>query len=128
MKNAAAIFLVILLMSVQTPLGQFLKVPLLIEHYIKHQKQDGISFTSFLKDHYAPDHNDGEMPEDEQLPFKELAFQNIGFAIFAPLIQTEVLLPLKAEKRIVFSDGTHPQKHLMSIFHPPRIQPFQHLS
>lgn len=128
MKNAATIFLAILLISVQTPLGQLLKIPLLIEHYIKHRKQDGTSFTSFLKDHYASDHNDADMPEDEQLPFKDLAFQHIGYAIFVPVVQTKTLLPSPVEKMIVFSDAKHAQKHLTSIFHPPRIQPVQHLS
>lgn len=128
MKNAATFFLVIVLLAVQTPLGQLFKVPLLIEHYIKHRQTDALSFTAFLNNHYARDHHDADMPEDEQLPFKDLAFQNIGYAVFPPIIETTAFLPSPVEKIIVFSDAHNPQKHLVNIFHPPRTQPLQHLS
>ena len=121
MKNAVSIFFVILLLSAQTPLGQLLKVPLLIEHYLKHQRAEVVSFAAFLKEHYDPDHNDADMPEDEQLPFKDIAVQSIGYALFASDLTTNVFVPSPVEKVIVFSDANPPRNYLDSIFHPPRI-------
>ena len=121
MKKAAIIFIMVLIVSIQTPLGQLFKLPLLVEHYIKHQKQNGVSLFSFLADHYSTDHKDGDLPEDEQLPFKNITFYSIGYAIVTPVIQANVLAPLPAEKKVMFSDIYIPQQHLTSIFHPPRV-------
>ena len=121
MKNAATLFLIVLLVSIQTPVGQFFKLPLLIEHFIKHQKQDGVSIIDFLGNHYLVDHNDADLPEDEQLPFKNITFNSIGYAIVTPVIQANVFVPLPADKEINFPDIYTPQQHLASIFHPPRV-------
>ena len=121
MKNAVSIFLLVLMVSIQTPLGQLFKLPLLIEHYIKHQKQDGISLIAFLGDHYTSDHKDADLPEDEQLPFKNILFSSIGYAIISPVIQLNVMVPLPIENKIVFPESYSPQQHLARIFHPPRV-------
>jgi hypothetical protein len=121
MKSAATIFLLVLMVSIQTPMGQFFKLPLLIEHFIKHQKQDSVSFFAFLADHYATDHNDADLPADEQLPFKNITFYSIGNAIVAPVTQTTFFAPLPADMKVIFTDSYTPQQHLSSIFHPPRV-------
>jgi hypothetical protein len=120
MKTAASIFLLILMLSIQTPLGQLVKLPLLIEHFIKHQKQDGVSMLGFLANHYAADHNDADLPEDENLPFKNISFNTIGYAIVTPASQANVFAPLPADKKVNFPGIYTPQQHLTSIFHPPR--------
>ena len=121
MKSAVPIFLLVLMVSIQTPVGQLFKLPLLIEHFIKHQKQEGVSFLGFLANHYAIDHNDADLPEDEQLPFKNITFYSVGYAIVAPVTQTNVFAPLPSEKKVIFHDIYTPQQHLASIFHPPRV-------
>jgi len=121
MKKAATIFLLVLMVSIQTPFGQLFKLPLLVEHYIKHQKQDSVSLIPFLVDHYASDHQDADLPEDEQLPFKNIMLYSIGYAILTPIVQANVAAPLPTEKKIVFPDTCNPQQHLASIFHPPRL-------
>ena len=121
MKSAVTIFLLVLMVSIQTPVGQLFKLPLLIEHYIKHQKQEGISLIGFLENHYASDHKDADLPEDEQLPFKNITFYSIGYAIVTPILTANVFAPLPTEKKILFPDIYTPQQHLGSIFHPPRI-------
>lgn len=121
MKKAATIFLLVLMVSIQTPVGQLFKLPLLIEHYIKHQKQEGISLLGFLEDHYASDHKDADLPEDEKLPFKNITFSSIGYAIVTPVVQTNVIAPLPTEKKIIFPETYSPRQHLASIFHPPRV-------
>jgi hypothetical protein len=120
-KKTASIFLLVLMVSIQTPLGQLFKLPLLIEHYIKHQKQDGVSLIDFLEAHYASNHKDADLPEDEQLPFKNATFQNIGYAIVTPIVQTDEVALLATEKKIVLPVTYTPQQYLGSIFHPPRV-------
>jgi hypothetical protein len=109
------------MVSIQTPLQQLFKLPLLVEHYLKHQQRDKVSLLGFLEDHYAADHKDADLPEDEQLPFKNITFYTIGYAIVTPSIQANVLVPLPAEKKVIFPDSYTPQQHLASIFHPPRV-------
>jgi hypothetical protein len=120
MKTTAAIFLMILLVSTQTPMGQLFKLPLLIEHFVKHQKQGGMSLLGFLVEHYTSDHRDADLPEDEQLPFKTIILCNLGNAIVPSLVKTDFSLPATAEKKIMLPDVYSPQQHLSSIFHPPR--------
>jgi hypothetical protein len=121
MKKAAAIFLLVLLVSIQTPIGQLFKFPLLVEHFMKHQKQQGISLLGFLEDHYATNHQDTDLPEDQELPFKNVAFYSIGYAIVTPFIQAKTITPLPAEKKVFIPHFYTPQQHLASIFHPPRV-------
>ena len=121
MKRAVTILLLVLTVSIQTPLGQFFKLPRLIEHFIKHQKQEGVSLIGFLNDHYASDHNDADLPEDEQLPFKCISFYNIGYAIVPGSIKALVVHSLPSDKKLIVPDTYTPQQHLGSIFHPPRV-------
>ena len=121
MKATITIFLLVLLASVQTPLGQLFKLPFLMEHFYKHQNQGGVSLLDFLKSHYASTHHDADLPEDNQLPFKSIIDYSIGFAIVPSVIRTN-LIPLQA--RAVTSGLIRAyalQQHLASIFHPPRL-------
>jgi hypothetical protein len=119
MRTIVAIFLLVLLVSIQTPVGQFLKFAMLSEHFIKHQKQDKVSLIAFLQDHYSSDHNDAGLPEDEQLPFKNISFFTIGYAIVTGLIKTQVLVSFATDKEVIFPDTYKPKQHSASIFHPP---------
>lgn len=121
MKIAVTIFLLILLVSIQTPLGQLFKFPLLIEHFAKHQQKDKVSLLAFLEDHYSPHHNDADLPEDEQLPFKSTIFYTIGYAVLPGIIKTNAIVPLRADIKVVLPDPYTPQQHLASIFHPPKL-------
>ena len=120
MKKAAALFLLVLLVSAQTPLGQLFKIPVLVEHFIKHQQRDGDTLLGFLTEHYATEHDDADLPEDEQLPFKNSTLCNTGSAIVTPFFQANELALLPVRQKIVFPGNYTPQPHLSSIFHPPR--------
>ena len=109
------------MVSIQTPAGQFLKLPLLIEHFIKHQKQNGVSIIAFLNEHYSSSHNDDDKPEDEQLPFKNITSYAIGYAIVPGVIKANTMPPLPCNKKVVFPETYAPQQHLARIFHPPRM-------
>jgi len=109
------------MVAIQTPVGQLFKLPLLIEHFIKHQKKDGVSLIGFLDDHYSSNHNDADLPEDEQLPFKNIKFYAIGYAIVPAVIKTNIIGSLIVDKKVIFPETYALQQHLGSIFHPPRV-------
>ena len=120
MRSATAIFFLVLLVSIQTPVGQLFKLPNLVEHFAKHQRQDGVSLMDFLQDHYTSSHDDADLPEDEQLPFKNITSYTIGYAIVPGVIKTNACIRLHADKKVIVPDTYTPQQHLSSIFHPPR--------
>ena len=121
MKSFAAIFLLSLSTFTQTPLGQLLKLPVLIEHFYKHQRNDRVSLWEFLNDHYSKEHNDGDRSEDEQLPFKTVVVQAVGVAIVPGIVKADVILNFDVPIKKMFSEIYTPQQHLCSIFHPPRV-------
>jgi hypothetical protein len=110
-----------LLLSIQTPIGQFLKLPALIEHYLKHQEQEQISLFEFLDEHYTAGHDDEDLPEDQRLPFKNIEFFAMGYAVVPAVIYTDAAIEVPAEKKYIFPRTYSPQQHLNNIFHPPRV-------
>ena len=120
MRTAIAIFLLSLLLAIQTPVGQLIKFPLLIEHFMKHQQKDGVSLVDFLKNHYDSNHNDADKPEDEQLPFKSVYYYAIGHAIVPGLVQAVSFNELPADRKVQLADNYVLQQHLADIFRPPR--------
>ena len=121
MKSFAAMFLLSLSTFTQTPLGQLLKLPVLIEHFYKHQRNDRVSLWEFLNDHYSKEHNDADRSEDEQLPFKTVVVQTVGVAIVPGIVKADCILNFEVPIKKMFSEIYTPQQHLCSIFHPPRM-------
>jgi hypothetical protein len=121
MKTVNAIFLLLLLTITQTPLGQLLKLPALIEHFYKHQRNDSVSLCEFLSDHYLKEHNDADRPEDEQLPFKTIVVQTIAVAIVPGIVKADLALTFDVPGKVMYSEIYPPQQHLCDIFHPPRM-------
>lgn len=108
------------MVALHTPAGQLLKLPVLVAHYMKHQKLEGISFFSFLEDHYGSKHQDADLPEDEQLPFKAVISYTIGYAIVTTPVQTPVVIPLPAGLKGTMANTDIPRMFPGGIFHPPR--------
>ena len=121
MKKTSAIFFLVVLVSAQTPAGELFKLPALVDHFVKHQKQDGDLFFGFLAEHYSPSHNDADLPEDENLPFKNVSFNTVCCAIVPPAIKANAIIPVPPGKKPVFTDRFIAQQHLSRIFHPPRL-------
>lgn len=120
LKKSAAIFLLVVLVFVQTPLGQICKFPVLIEHYLKHQRTEGLSFAHFLEEHYVSHHDDADLPEDQQLPFKNFTLHSMASAIVASGFQSASPAILAIEEKAIFAKVYIPQQMLSRIFHPPK--------
>ena len=120
LKKSAAIFLLVVLVFVQTPMGQIFKLPVLLEHYSKHQRSERLSFAHFLEEHYASHHDDADLPEDEQLPFKNFTLHSMASAIVTNVFQSASPPILTIEEKAMFARIYIPQQMLSSIFHPPK--------
>jgi hypothetical protein len=121
MRTLVTIFLLVLLTAAQTPLGQLLKFPVLIEHFYQHNKQEGASLLAFLNDHYAGEHNDADQREDERLPFKTVLLQGMGSAIVPGVPTANITFDYVSTTKVVVRNSYTPQQHLCRIFHPPRV-------
>jgi hypothetical protein len=121
MKIAVTILLAILLTFTQTPLGQVLKLPFLVEHFYKHKTQNHASLLEFLIDHYSKEHNDADRSEDKRLPFKSVILQNMGFAIVPNIPKADFSLTVDDAKKMILPGFYVPTQHLCRIFHPPRV-------
>lgn len=70
MKRWLPILLIFIYLCSTTEFYQFLKIPILVEHYLEHKsKNPGLSFYAFLKLHYDHHVKDGDWETDQKLPF-----------------------------------------------------------
>ncbi len=124
MNKVIVLFLVTVFLCANTSIGQFLKIPNLIEHYKEFQTEvnnDSNSFTQFIKVHYSKnsDHNE---KEHQNLPFK--TFENTTNVLFTfPVLtfQLELLKPLISVKKEFFYKNYFKSNLFTSIWLPPKI-------
>ncbi len=77
MKKAISLFFLFSFLSANTIFGDFLKLPLLIYHYVEHLQEDEEElFLSFLIEHYSDDidqtHKNQKDSRHDNLPFKTI--------------------------------------------------------
>ncbi|MET3877219.1 hypothetical protein [Chitinophaga sp. OAE865] len=126
MRKAVAIFLMALYLLGTTEAGQVLKLPLLVEHYIKHKGESpGTTIFSFFKMHYVdPQPYDADYQQDMELPFKTcLYFFTLTPPSILPVLpQLSFKVPAEAPvMRELMNDEIPPYLPLHSIFQPPRV-------
>lgn len=73
MRKATAIFFLSIFLLSYTELGQLVKLPKVVTHYLEHRKwEPEIGFLAYFQMHYfSDDNNQGDDAKDRQLPFKE---------------------------------------------------------
>jgi len=108
-------------------LHQFLRIPVLIQHFVEHRHHDpSISFLAFLNLHYIHQYVvDDDYQRDKQLPFRHVdccaATLNISWE--CP-VNTVVQLPARTtetrNKFIVYDEEHHSLLSIADIFQPPR--------
>jgi hypothetical protein len=120
--------LAILLLSVHlmgnTELGQLLKFPQLVNHFIQHRQENtDLSFVEFLVMHYAGD--DGTKEDDDydrQLPCHNVNQSTVNIA-YSPMVNETPLIKDFFFTQNEYSDNmlsvTFP-KHVTLILQPPR--------
>ncbi|HRN99342.1 MAG TPA: hypothetical protein PLA69_08555 [Flavobacterium sp.] len=71
MKKRVTFLLLFAYLLGATPIGEVLKVPMLLGHYLEHSPDRSLSFQAFLKLHY-----DGNQPTHEHDSHGDLPFKN----------------------------------------------------
>lgn len=125
MRKILSILFISLYIIGGTELGQLLKLPLLVQHYMKHKVcDDSITFLDFLDEHYGHGNvMDGDYEEDMKLPFKktESDFTQVQHV---NLCSSELRMPgvveMYFEKPVMVFHCYLPLMYLDAIWQPPR--------
>lgn len=124
MNKVIAIFLITIFLCANTSIGQFLKIPNLIEHYKEYQTEvnsDSNSFTQFIKVHYSKN-TDNNKKEHQNLPFK--TFDNSTHVLFTfstVSFRLEIIKSLISVKKKFFYKNSFKSNLFTSIWLPPKI-------
>lgn len=111
-------------MCANTSIGQLLKVPNLIEHYIEHKNElttVSISFIDFIESHYSK--NAENNPEEHQdLPFKTFEISsNVFFLVATTNFQIQSVKALISSKQKFFYNKSFKSHLIDSIWLPPKL-------
>lgn len=121
MKKILPISLLFIFASATTEFGQFLKLPILIEHFYSHQQKESLSLLEFLKEHYSKDHEDEDKQMDMQLPFKTIVSYPAMFIDFlVQKFEIEKAVSQLPVKHIPLQTSFIPSQLVFQIFRPPR--------
>lgn len=122
MQRITAIALLILFASTNE-VGQILKLPMLVSHYIDHHNEEGQSLYAFFHEHYVHHHgsDNKDQDEDNRLPFKT-TIQQASVSYLMPATQIIIsLTTLISKRKSTLPSFFIPKNYLKDIFHPPRI-------
>jgi hypothetical protein len=126
-KEKVAIFLLVVYLFGSTDAYQLLKLPLLVDHYVKHKRESPyLTVGSFFKMHYIdPQPFDSDYKQNMRLPFKtvlNIYGRNLPTDItilhtitFRPPAENQDLQP-------VLNDNIPPSLLTCTIFQPPKAK------
>jgi hypothetical protein len=108
-------------------LHQFLRMPVLIQHFVEHRHHDpSISLLSFLSQHYIHQYvKDADYQRDKQLPFRhtECCVTYTTICCECP-VNTVLELPARTletkNEFILHDEDNHSLLAVADIFQPPR--------
>jgi hypothetical protein len=108
-------------------LHQFLRMPVLIQHFIEHRQKDpSVSLLSFLNEHYIHQYiKDADYQRDNQLPFRDSDCCAVTTALnFECPATTVIELPARTteirNEYILHDEESHTLLSVADIFQPPR--------
>ncbi|MFN7044318.1 MAG: hypothetical protein ACK4M1_03910 [Flavobacterium sp.] len=124
MNKLIVYILIFVFMCANTSIGQLLKVPNLIEHYIEHKNElttVSISFIDFIESHYSK--NAENNPEEHQdLPFKTFEISsNVFFLVATTNFQIQSVKALISSKQKFFYNKSFKSHLIDSIWLPPKL-------
>jgi len=126
LKRVSIIFLLIIYLTSISEFTQWIKVPVLFEHYVEHKTLNPhLTFLSFLNMHYSmEDDQDSDYDHDSQLPFKSHSgCINSGLIAFLPEFAEEINKNqfISGELHFIPSpESLLPQTILSSVWQPPK--------
>jgi hypothetical protein len=127
MKVFMAKFLLIMYLFSSTPLREFVKVPVLVSHYLYHMEvMPEMTMQRFFSMHYLEGTvHDEDFHQDQQLPFKTVDFNTLPvFVLQSCKMFDTKLFSLENQK-----DSSNPSNYNFflseatrrGIFHPPQF-------
>ena len=123
MKKCFAIVLLSIFMCANTSIGQLLKFPNLIEHYVDHKKVSGsnsILFIDYLVLHYSK--NVENNLDHQDLPFKTFEISsNVFFLVATTNFQIQSVKALISSKQKFFYNKSFKSHLIDSIWLPPKL-------
>jgi hypothetical protein len=124
-RKIIAILFLSLLISSSTEWLQLLKIPVLVQHFIEHKREDDkISFIAFLKMHYrATPIKDKDYDRDMQLPFKTDNCVFLALTFFHQKHGIEIVNheQIISTKHSLYKDDFNTSQVLKTIWQPPRL-------
>lgn len=127
MKKITVISLLFAFLCSSTELHEFLKVPVLVHHFLEHlQENSNESLAGFLKDHYADKitHSDDRHHDHEKLPFKvkDCATTHLFIAFVSVYSFSAKKIVYSTEKiTAVYQETPLSSSVLNSIWQPPKF-------
>lgn len=126
-KRTVAIFFMSIYMLSFSELHQFLRMPVLIQHFVEHRQQDpSISLLAFLNEHYIHQYvHDEDYQRDQQLPFRHsdccVTYTSICCECPATtVIECAVRTTETKNEFILHDEDNHSLLSVADIFQPPR--------
>jgi len=124
MNKLIALFLISVFMCANTSIGQLLKIPNLIEHYIEHKNEltpTSISFIDFLESHYSKN-TDNTNEDHQNLPFKNFEITSTVFILANNAnFQIQSVKTLITSKQKFFYHQSFKSHLITTIWLPPKI-------
>lgn len=123
MKKYFALILLSIFMCANTSIGQLLKIPNLIEHYIDHNNDscvNSISFVDYLILHYSK--NVENNLDHQDLPFKTFDTSTCSLFVFTNFnYQISVVKYWVSTQKIFLYSESFQSNLIDSIWLPPKI-------
>jgi hypothetical protein len=133
-KKIIAISFVVIFLCANTEIGQLLKLPNLIHHFIEHHDHDdndhdddhAISFLDFVKNHYNDSHKHSDTDQHDHhqnLPFKTINTNANTFISFEyqPVVSFRKPINLVVNNTVPFSQNFYISSVFASIWLPPKL-------
>lgn len=126
LKKLVAISFLFIFLCANTEIGQLLKLPVLLHHYLEHHEEDSsISFADFLHKHYNEKNaHSSTNNEHGKLPFKshDIGMANNSIAYYVPVaFSFKVEVPSSTKVNICIYDvAFNSSSHLAKIWQPPK--------
>lgn len=126
MKKVFAITALVAILFSNTELNQFVKLPVLIHHYLEHLLADKQSLFDFLGEHYAQsiNHPDDQHHDHENLPFKKHDCIHAHGLTFFSTSDNEIALTPPVQSQCTpppFRVEFFSTAHYSNIWQPPRF-------
>ncbi|SIO01697.1 hypothetical protein SAMN05444409_1612 [Epilithonimonas zeae] len=125
MKKWVSILMLFTYLVSTTELNQFLKLPILIEHYNEHHKLNPeMSLLAFFKMHYDHPAKDADYKTDRQLPFVVHSTLSLVFTLNSNFVfefGNLTFMCFNASHIAAFDENFYIKGHLHSIWQPPRL-------